>query len=131
MKLVKEHINFERGLDPKEAMQTGFIYSRVPDIKSFFKNIHKFNRAEPCEFPWNCYFLKENNGIIGLCYMFGERKWDIAYFNNLNNIIESEKAPNDIMVFSKDFWLFLIKNGIYVDEFNLNRYDQKVLKRKY
>lgn len=28
MKLVKEHINFERGLDPKDAMQTGDVLFR-------------------------------------------------------------------------------------------------------
>jgi hypothetical protein len=29
MKLVKEHINFERGLDPRDAMNTGNIIERL------------------------------------------------------------------------------------------------------
>ena len=29
MKLVKEHINFERGLDPRDAMRTGDIIERL------------------------------------------------------------------------------------------------------
>ena len=29
MKLIKEHINFERGLEPKDAMRTGDIIQRT------------------------------------------------------------------------------------------------------
>ena len=39
MKLVKEHINFERGLDPKDAMGTGDIHHR--EMKNMMSDLAK------------------------------------------------------------------------------------------
>mgnify|MGYP001619173958 CR=1 FL=1 len=52
MKLIKEHINFERGLDPKEAMSIGEYSSRnfnTPEefAKFVYNNLKKFTGYEP------------------------------------------------------------------------------------
>ena len=37
MKLVKEHINFERGLDPKDAMNIGDIHNMKYELETLVK----------------------------------------------------------------------------------------------
>ena len=44
MKLVKEHINFERGLDPKKAMVTG-IAAKNEAFKKFLEKELQWNGA--------------------------------------------------------------------------------------
>ena len=46
MKLIKEHINFERGLDPKEAMGTGDPIARMKDKISQFLISQKYTPEE-------------------------------------------------------------------------------------
>ena len=70
MKLVKEHINFERGLDPKDAMQTGdwkqrSITKAVKELAKEYKVDFTINNDDP-EYFYVVLEYKGNYYSIGL-----------------------------------------------------------------
>ncbi len=78
MKLVKEHINFERGLDPKVAMDTGDVFERKLD------KIYREMCALASEFDISLeHVIKDKQGAFtefeykGYTYILGANEnWD-------------------------------------------------------
>lgn len=57
MNIVKEHINFQRGLDPKDAMNIGDVQGRkiekaYREIVKAVKELAKENKIEHTEWPY-------------------------------------------------------------------------------
>ena len=79
MKLVKEHINFERGLDPKEAMGTG-KYSKAVKIMSSNENFMCLPILEVSNMEKQVVFPEYvTNNLYQVEILSGERKNKTAY----------------------------------------------------
>lgn len=79
MKLVKEHINFTRGLDPKDAMSIGDMYERIKhQIKSAIIPIAK---------EFNGYGVKDMTGKNSIKFQFykqySKEIWSFYIMNEL------------------------------------------------
>lgn len=121
---------FERNQEPRKAMRIG-IYSMVPDIKKFFTELRKYYNCDCEDFPWNCFFLLEDDKKIGLCYKYGDNEWYYAMFENITHIYQGSLRPRNSQRFSKDFCIFLEKEGIF-EETAMKNYDFHVnLKESY
>lgn len=77
MQLVKEHIKFERGLDPKKAMNVGLINI----IEDFVQKVPRLWRGGYVkeEFLWVCCMEGKFNYVKYLI----ENGWDIHYLDDL------------------------------------------------
>ncbi len=90
MKLVKEHINFERGLDPKKAMETGLYSTRAFD-----------NSDDAVEFLMNNLpaILGKKNIPVNIINTEDRTWFRIEYYSILHDYIEKHiKLPDRMQV---------------------------------
>ncbi|MFA5153524.1 MAG: hypothetical protein WC554_13250 [Clostridia bacterium] len=102
MKLVKEHINFQKGLDPKKAMSTGIYYAEMGTINSRIKSKNKdLNNIEV-----NLYgewikltdYLKEINVTARIIDMDGSNYPILKYLGSKQNLIKLFKDLYDKVI---------------------------------
>jgi hypothetical protein len=118
--IVKESLEFQRGLDPKKAMNIGLseiVSNWIDEIKEY-----KID-ATPEEFIWNCFFMYKNEQFVGLCYMYGYEKWYYKLFNE-KDVLFSDKQPENfyLKVFPEKYIDIYCKNKDYKKDFMHNEY---------
>jgi hypothetical protein len=78
---------FEEHSDPIHDMGIGEeALAELSD--EFFDALKHRKRAEPANFPWNCYFLTENGNEVGFFYKYGDYIHIYSYFETPDNITE-------------------------------------------
>ena len=76
MQLVKEHINFERGLDPKSAMDIGIKNKMEKDLKEIDYDINEIKPFDTSLIK----FLIEREKYTLLSYLINNKYLDISKY---------------------------------------------------
>lgn len=86
---IKESLyeKFTEKSDPVKDMGIG-DYAIADLCDQFFNALIHKKRAEPANFPWNCYFLIKDGNEIGFFYKYGDYIHIYSYLENPDMIIE-------------------------------------------
>jgi hypothetical protein len=123
MNIVREHINFERGLDPKEAMKIGLSDEEILD--AFINSLKEFD-IDQIRYKWDKYdeefeifYIKKDKEIIThtvtyiLC-TYKDKRFDVWQGNGPTK--SYDQAKHDILK------LILIDKNLHKNSNKIKKY---------
>ena len=125
MKLVKEHINFERGLDPKEAMGIGNIkITKYVKILSDFMNDFKADGEWVGVGPW-CTMNTDKNEFAYDFSSYGNKKEIDDAFLGFKHLIKTWPMHKHILDKAKLYFTEDPETDNYENDFVIFTWEKK------